>query len=88
MERKKIIKPKTIEIDHCSDLILQDDEYSFENTVKSNAIVKYQSVSNNVPAKFLNLNTDLNMPPSNWLSNTADSYGLRHAVCHSRGFSR
>ncbi|XP_050421584.1 erythroid differentiation-related factor 1 [Adelges cooleyi] len=56
-------------------------------TVKSNAIVKYSSVHR--PANFAHLqcNTDLNLPPSNWLSSAAESYGLKHVISHSDGFS-
>jgi len=58
------------------------------DTIKSKAIVKYSSVLR--PANFAHLqcNTDLNMPPSNWLSSAAESYGLQHVISHSDGFSR
>ena len=68
---------------------MEDDENDpTENEeVKSTAVVKY-SVPN--PAKYLKLkcNTDLNLPPSNWLSSSADSYGLQHVLYHRKGFSR
>ncbi|XP_073997075.1 erythroid differentiation-related factor 1 isoform X2 [Rhodnius prolixus] len=35
----------------------------------------------------LRYNTDLKLPPSNWLSSHADSYGLNYALSHSSGFS-
>lgn len=56
--------------------------------IKSKAVVKYSSVLR--PANFAHLqcNTDLNLPPSNWLSSTAESYGLGHMFSHSDGFSR
>lgn len=56
--------------------------------VKSQAIVKFSALR--VPFNFARLqcNTDLNMPPSNWLSNAANSYGLQNALSHSSGFSR
>lgn len=55
--------------------------------IKSTAIVKYSLPK---PAQFTKLqcNTDLNMPPSNWLSSSADSYGLQHVLSHPKGFSR
>jgi len=55
--------------------------------VKSTAVVKYASAS--VPAKYTKLqcNTDLNLPPSNWLSNSTELYGI-HPSLHCRsGFS-
>ncbi|VVC32394.1 Hypothetical protein CINCED_3A025206 [Cinara cedri] len=57
------------------------------DTIKSKAVVKYSSVLR--PANFAHLqcNTDLNLPPSNWLSSTAESYGLGHIFSHSDGFS-
>ncbi|XP_058791779.1 erythroid differentiation-related factor 1 isoform X2 [Phymastichus coffea] len=53
--------------------------------VKSTAVVKYSAVS--APATFAQLqcNTDLNLPPSNWLSTSAESYGLQNVW--SRGGS-
>lgn len=56
--------------------------------VKSNAVVKYSASQS--PATFAQLqcNTDLNLPPSNWLSNSARSYGLQYVFTHSTGFSR
>lgn len=56
--------------------------------VKSTAIVKYSAFQ--TPATFARLqcNTDLNLPPSNWLSNSADSYGLQHVLSQSTGFTR
>jgi hypothetical protein len=58
------------------------------HTIKSKAVVKYSSVLR--PANFAHLqcNTDLNLPPSNWLSSAAESYGLQHMSSHSDGFSR
>lgn len=56
--------------------------------VKSTAVVKYSAVSS-TPATFAQLqcNTDLNHPPSNWLSTSADSYGLQNVWSRSTGFS-
>lgn len=58
-----------------------------EDEVKSRAIVKYSAPK---PATFamLQYNTDLNLPPSNWLSSSADSYGLQRVISHPKGFSR
>lgn len=66
---------------------LQVSKNEFD-AIKSKAVVKYSSVLR--PANFAHLqcNTDLNLPPSNWLSSTAESYGLRHMFNHSEGFSR
>ncbi|KAF5299483.1 hypothetical protein FQR65_LT01064 [Abscondita terminalis] len=54
--------------------------------VKSKAIVKY---SVPYPAKFTKLqcNTNLNLPPSNWLSSSVESYGLQHVLYEQQGFS-
>ncbi|XP_034944634.1 erythroid differentiation-related factor 1 [Chelonus insularis] len=55
--------------------------------VKSTAVVKYSTFPN--PATFAQLqcNTNLNLPPSNWLSSSAESYGLQNVWCHNTGFS-
>lgn len=56
--------------------------------VKSTAVVKYSAVQN--PATFAELqcNTNLNLPPSNWLSSSAESYGLQSDwSSQSRSFS-
>lgn len=55
--------------------------------VKSTAVVKYSAVP--TPATFAQLqcNTDLNLPPSNWLSSSAESYGLQSVWSQSSGFS-
>ncbi|XP_022184914.2 erythroid differentiation-related factor 1 isoform X1 [Nilaparvata lugens] len=54
--------------------------------VKSTAIVKYSAIQ---PAKFAQLqcNTDLNLPPANWLSSSAESYGFQHVLSNSGAFS-
>lgn len=65
-----------------------DDEHERSlQEVKSTAVVKYTAVQ--VPVKFARLqcNTDLNLPPSNWLSSSAETYGLQHVLSHSTGFS-
>ncbi|XP_035783260.1 erythroid differentiation-related factor 1-like [Anopheles albimanus] len=55
--------------------------------VKSNAIVRFLNVQSTVPFARLKCNTNLNMPPSNWLSNSANSYGLGQFLSHQAGFS-
>lgn len=56
--------------------------------VKSVAIVKHQVVQ--MPADFARLqcNTDLNIPPTNWLNSSINAYGLQQALSQSTGFSR
>ncbi|KAH0944645.1 hypothetical protein HN011_004591 [Eciton burchellii] len=55
--------------------------------VKSTAVVKYSAVQ--IPATYAQLqcNTDLNLPPSNWLSSSVESYGLQNVWSQSTGFS-
>ncbi|KAL4111775.1 hypothetical protein QTP88_015664 [Uroleucon formosanum] len=65
---------------------LQISKTEFD-TIKSKAIVKYSSVLRPPNFAHLQCNTDLNLPPSNWLSSAAESYGLRHMLSHSDGFS-
>lgn len=62
-------------------------DLSENEEIKSTAVVKYSFPK---PAQFMKLqcNTDLNLPPSNWLSSSADSYGLQHVLTHHKGFSR
>ncbi|XP_050296078.1 erythroid differentiation-related factor 1 [Anthonomus grandis grandis] len=62
------------------------EEPADREIVKSRAIVKYSAPK---PATFTKLqcNTDLNLPPSNWLSSSADSYGLQRVIYHQKGFS-
>lgn len=57
-------------------------------SVKSTAVVKYSSVQSYANFALLQCNTDLNLPPSNWLSSSAESYGLQYVPSHSSGFSR
>lgn len=58
-----------------------------ESPVKSTAVVKYSAVPRAASFAQLQCNTDLNLPPSNWLSSSAESYGLQHVPAHSTGFS-
>lgn len=55
--------------------------------VKSTAVVKYSAVQTPATYAQLQCNTDLNMPPSNWLSSSAESYGLQNVWSQSTGFS-
>lgn len=61
---------------------------SENNGIKSTAVVKYSASQS--PAIFAQLqcNTDLNLPPANWLSNSTSVYGLQHVLFQSTGFSR
>uniref|UniRef100_A0A1B0D9L3 Uncharacterized protein n=1 Tax=Phlebotomus papatasi TaxID=29031 RepID=A0A1B0D9L3_PHLPP len=65
----------------------EEDEESSDSVVKSQAVVKYSNVQ--APANFsqLQCNTDLNMPPSNWLRNSINFYGMQQAALHRSGFS-
>lgn len=65
----------------------QDIDNVGQEKVKSRAVVKFSAPK---PATFAKLqcNTDLNLPPSNWLSSSADSYGLQRVIYHQKGFSR
>lgn len=52
--------------------------------IKSNSLVKFEACK---VANFsrLQCNTNLNLPPSNWLCN--DDYGLKQVISHSKGIS-
>ncbi|XP_059614306.1 erythroid differentiation-related factor 1 [Phlebotomus argentipes] len=64
-----------------------DEDETYDGEVKSQAVVKYSNVQ--APANFsqLQCNTDLNMPPSNWLRNSINFYGMQQAAIHRSGFS-
>lgn len=62
-----------------------DDE---ENPIKSIATVKHQIVRSPVNFARLEWNTDLNVPPPNWMSSSFNSYGFQQAMSHPTGFSR
>lgn len=90
-----LLYTKYIKIIHIIYILLQDNKINSLqilktecDAIKSKAVVKYSSVIR--PANFAHLqcNTDLNLPPSNWLSSAAESYGLQHMFSHSDGFSR
>ncbi|XP_076164566.1 erythroid differentiation-related factor 1 [Ptiloglossa arizonensis] len=55
--------------------------------VKSTAVVKYSVVQTPATYAQLQCNTDLNLPPSNWLSSSVESYGLQSVWSQSSGFS-
>nr|CAD7428418.1 unnamed protein product [Timema monikensis] len=65
----------------------EDEEEAANKCVKSTAVVKYSSVNSLANFSRLRCNTDLNMPPSNWLSSSAGLYGLQRVATHSTGFS-
>ncbi|KNC34701.1 hypothetical protein FF38_09133 [Lucilia cuprina] len=71
------------EIEVCQNV----EPHEVEETVKSKAVVKFSQVQ--VPVKFnrLECNTNLNLPPSNWLTTADNSYGLHQALYHSPGFA-
>ncbi|KAM7356540.1 erythroid differentiation-related factor 1 [Cochliomyia hominivorax] len=73
----------TDEIEVCQNV----EPHEVENTVKSKAVVKFSQIQ--VPVKFnrLECNTNLNLPPSNWLTSADSSYGLHQALYHSPGFA-
>ncbi|KAG7190566.1 hypothetical protein KM043_006659 [Ampulex compressa] len=56
-------------------------------SVKSTAIVKYSAVHTPATYAQLQCNTDLNLPPSNWLSSSAESYGLQSVWSKRTGFT-
>lgn len=58
------------------------------SSVKSTAIVKYAAVESPATFALLECNTDLNLPPANWLSSSAESYGLQYVLSNSTEFSR
>lgn len=72
----------TFQINYCRYVVPHENE----NSVNSNVIVKQTTV---LCAKFskLECNTNLNLPPSNWLTNDGNSYGLRSFLSPSKGFS-
>lgn len=63
-----------------------DDEV--EDPIKSVATVKHQIVRSPVNFTRLQCGIDLNIPPTNWLNSSFNSYGLQQALSQSTGFSR
>ncbi|KAG8224567.1 hypothetical protein J437_LFUL002171 [Ladona fulva] len=55
--------------------------------IKSTAVVKYSASQSPAHFEKLQFNTDLNLPPSNWLKSSAEPYGLHFLPSHSTGFS-
>ncbi|KAK6638651.1 hypothetical protein RUM43_006918 [Polyplax serrata] len=81
-------KQKTCDEKEESVIVKKGNDSTGEPEVKSVAVVKYSAVE--VPAAFTRLrcNTDLNLPPSNWLSKSVETYGLRpFSFSHRSGFS-
>lgn len=66
----------------------EEEEIAFHSSVKSTAVVKYSAVDSPAAFALLQCNTDLNLPPANWLSSSAESYGLQYVLSNSSGFSR
>ncbi|BET01607.1 Chromosome 10 open reading frame 137 [Nesidiocoris tenuis] len=58
-----------------------------EASVKSNAVVKYSLVETPVMYAPLSHNTNIKLPPRNWLSSAAASRGLHEPTVRSSGFS-
>lgn len=80
-------------VENTSDDSTDDKEEIFNdslsyNCVKSTAVVKYSAVDSPAAFALLQCNTDLNLPPANWLSSSAESYGLQYVLSNSTGFSR
>ncbi len=72
----------------CSDEGDQETGTAEHNSVKSTAVVKYSAVDTPASFALLQCNTDLNLPPANWLSSSAESYGLQYVLSNTTGFSR
>lgn len=68
-------------------IVLAAPPDSPKKPVKSTAVVKYSAVQTPATYAQLQCNTDLNLPPSNWLSSSAESYGLQNVWSQSTGFS-
>ncbi|XP_055390389.1 erythroid differentiation-related factor 1 isoform X2 [Condylostylus longicornis] len=56
--------------------IEHDQNPKSDSAIKSNAVVKYSNVQAPAKLKLLDYNTNLNMPPSNWLCTTGTQYGI------------
>ena len=64
--------------------VVNDDD----DLITSKSIVKYCAAETPKTFNKLQFNTNLNSPPSNWLSTSVAPYGLQNVVSHSIGFSR
>ncbi|XP_063698705.1 erythroid differentiation-related factor 1 [Culicoides brevitarsis] len=66
------------------DMLEHETNKKDKTPIKSNSLVKFEACK---VANFsrLQCNTDLNLPPSNWLCN--DDYGLKQVISHSKGVS-
>ncbi|KAL6263033.1 hypothetical protein P5V15_005829 [Pogonomyrmex californicus] len=76
-----------INVDAMKSMALAIPPDSPKKPVKSTAVVKYSAVQTPATYAQLQCNTDLNLPPSNWLSSSAESYGLQNVWPQSTGFS-
>ncbi|XP_063231536.1 erythroid differentiation-related factor 1 isoform X2 [Bacillus rossius redtenbacheri] len=89
--RKKLTALPAIE-DRCYESSLEDEWEKnssgdvSEADVKSKAVVKYSTARSLANFACLRSNTDLNLPPSNWLSNSATHFGFQPIVTDSNGF--
>ncbi|GAB1869397.1 Erythroid differentiation-related factor 1 [Camponotus japonicus] len=80
-------KNSDINVDAMRSIALATPPDSPKKPVKSTAVVKYSAVQTPATYAQLQCNTDLNLPPSNWLSSSAESYGLQNVWSQSTGFS-
>lgn len=76
-----------IKIDAIEPMPVAMSPNSPKKPVKSTAVVKYSVVQTPATYAKLQCNTDLNLPPSNWLSSSAESYGLQSVWSQNSGFS-
>ncbi|XP_075164289.1 erythroid differentiation-related factor 1 [Haematobia irritans] len=72
-----------VEIEPCQSV----EPHEVEETVKSKAVVKFSQVQSPVKFNRLECNTNLNLPPSNWLTSADSNYGLQQALYHNPGFA-
>ncbi|XP_070155082.1 erythroid differentiation-related factor 1 isoform X2 [Polyergus mexicanus] len=80
-------KNSSINDEAMTSIVLAAPPDSPKKPVKSTAVVKYSAVQTPATYAQLQCNTDLNLPPSNWLSSSAESYGLQNVWSQSTGFS-
>lgn len=80
-------KNSDINVDAMKSIAIVAPPDSPKKPVKSTAVVKYSAVQTPATYAQLQCNTDLNLPPSNWLSSSAESYGLQNVWSQSTGFS-
>uniref|UniRef100_A0A336KHL9 CSON010590 protein n=1 Tax=Culicoides sonorensis TaxID=179676 RepID=A0A336KHL9_CULSO len=86
--KNKLITTKNMEKDESDEdqtiAVSSGSKKINEVQVKSNSLVKFEGCK---VANFsrLQCNTNLNLPPSNWLCN--DAYGLKHVISHPKGIT-